>query len=428
VVSSAESRVAAGKQGLAKMASGEHVTFGALLRRHRLAASLSQEALAERAGLSAAAVASLERGRRTSPRPDTLGMLADALGLAGADRAQFISAATGAYLPQPEQQAAPVAALARSVPQALPEPPGALIGREREEAAVTHLLQRPGGPGRSRLLTLIGPGGVGKTRLALAVSSGLQESCADGAIFVDLAPHNDPALVMPTIAAALGLCEAGPLTALEVIRAALRERELLLVLDNVEQAIGSAAAIADLVASCPRISILVTSRLALRVRAEQQFRVMPLPVPAAGRQASLDALGGYAAIRLFVLRAQAVLPSFALTDENAAAITTICRRLDLAGLAWVALAQGEAMCAARLLGAASSLRDLGGVPLMPSERDTIGADRRAVRAALRTETREGDIVFRVQWDAGRTAAPDVVIAEALRAARHPSHAEAASVT
>jgi transcriptional regulator with XRE-family HTH domain len=191
------------------MAGSDSETFGLLLRRYRLAASLSQEALAERAGLSPSAIASLERGRRTTPRLETVSLLATALGLDEGDRTALLAAATGT--PFGSRTDSPVAALPDRPMQAatLPLPPTALMGREHEEAAIRHLLQRAGEPGGARLLSLIGPGGVGKTRLALAVAAASQESYADGVAFVDLSALRDPALVPSTIAQALGIRESG---------------------------------------------------------------------------------------------------------------------------------------------------------------------------------------------------------------------------
>ncbi|MBV9279296.1 MAG: tetratricopeptide repeat protein [Chloroflexi bacterium] len=183
------------------MTVSETATFGDLLRHYRLAAGLTQEALAERAALSATAIAALERGRRGVPRPQTMSLLVEALSLVSPDRERFLGAAFAARAPARESGApAP-----RAAPARLPTPPAMLIEREREEAAVAHLLG-----GGARLVTLTGPGGVGKTRLAVQVASGLQTSYADGAAFVDLSALRDAALVPSTVAHALGLQERGP--------------------------------------------------------------------------------------------------------------------------------------------------------------------------------------------------------------------------
>jgi len=253
-------------------------TFGALLRQYRLQAGLSQETLAERARLSASAIAALERGRRNAPYPGTLTLLAEALGLAPGERAALVEASRRA----PVAGASPLAPSSVAVPALviapLPAPPTALIGRERAEAEVVHLLR----PGAARLVTLTGPGGVGKSRLALAVAAVLRGAYPDGVAFVDVAPIRDPTLVPATIARALGLDVATGST-IQPLAERLREERLLLVLDNVEQVVDAAPLLADLIAACPHLALLVTSRTALRVRAEQRFSVPTLALPATGQ-------------------------------------------------------------------------------------------------------------------------------------------------
>ncbi len=156
----------------------------------------------------------------------------------------------------------------------LPRPPTTFVGREREVAAVKALLDLPD----VRLLTLTGPGGVGKTRLAIEVATSLKRAFADGVVFVELAALSDAALVIPTIAQAVGVREAGGLPPFERLTAALRSRELLLVLDNCEHVVAAAMQIADLLANCPKLTVLATSREPLRIAAERQFAVPPLQV------------------------------------------------------------------------------------------------------------------------------------------------------
>ncbi len=216
--------------------------------------------------------------------------------------------------------------LQRSARPQLPIPPTPLIGREQEVQAVCALLQRPA----LRLLTLTGTAGVGKTRLAIAVAAELAEVFADGGHYIPLAVLTDPVLVLPTIAHSLGLHETAEHSMSELLRIALNEQQLLLVLDNFEQVMPAASHLADLLATCPHLKLLVTSREVLRLQAEQQFPLDPLVVPASLTHSMPDdpLLVQNPAVQLFVQRAQAAQPEFALTRDNALTIAEICRRLE----------------------------------------------------------------------------------------------------
>jgi predicted ATPase/DNA-binding XRE family transcriptional regulator len=305
------------------MAMPQRLTFGELLKRYRAAANFTQDELAERAGLSAKAISALERGERRTPHKDTLVLLSDALDLGEEDRTLLLTTARRERAPQAAQVAPAAWPSSGSPDLSLPAYLTQLIGREREEAGIAHLLLRPD----LRLVTLTGPAGIGKTRLALQVAADVHDQFAGGVRFIALAPVRDAELVLNTIAQALGLREGEP-ALLDVLVAALREQSLLLVLDNFEQVAAAGAALVSLLAACPLLKALVTSRAALRVRGEQEFSVPPLEVPDLAHPPAFDDVARYAAVQLFVECAQAVRPTFELTPELAPTATAICARLD----------------------------------------------------------------------------------------------------
>ena len=206
----------------------------------------------------------------------------------------------------------------------LPVPLTPFIGREQEVTAVCDLLCSED----VRLLTLTGAGGTGKTRLGLQAAAELSDRFADGVFFVNLAPINDAELVVPTIAETLGIREGADQSLYEHLKLGLRQKQMLLVLDNFEQVVSAAVQVVDLLAACPRLKAMVTSREVLHVQAEREFAVLPLPLPDLTHLPDLAALSHYAAVALFISRAQAVKPEFQMTTANAHAIAEICARLD----------------------------------------------------------------------------------------------------
>jgi predicted ATPase/DNA-binding XRE family transcriptional regulator len=301
-------------------ASREHdVPFGTRLRRLREAAGLTQEELAEKADLSAKGISDLERGQRRRPYPHTVRSLADALKLPEDERAALIATV-------PKRGSPRIGALMGAVPEpehALPVPSTSLVGRERNLDEVGDLIRRP----EVRLLTLTGTGGVGKTRLALEAVKEAAGLFPDGTAFVALASLSYAELVVPTVVRSLGLREGQNQAPREVLRTHLRDKKLLLVLDNFEHVLEAAPEVAELIEACPNLCVLVTSRAPLRVRGEQEYSVPPLALPNSTRSPEIEEVSGSASGRLFVERAKEASHAFELTAENAGAVASICRRL-----------------------------------------------------------------------------------------------------
>src|SRR2546426_6273946 len=207
-------------------------------------------------------------------------------------------------------------------PTHLPPQPSTFIGRQREIAEGLRLLQR------ARLVTLTGPGGTGKTRLSLRIAEESAHDFGDGTYFVQLAPISDPELVPSTIAHTLGVQVSGGEMPLSRLRDHIRDKRMLLVLDNFEQILPAAPVVGELLGASAALKVIASSRAPLRIAGEQEYPVPPLEVPDPKHLPALDALAQSDAVRLFIERAMAVRPDFRVTAENAAAVAEICYRLD----------------------------------------------------------------------------------------------------
>ena len=300
--------------------------FGALLRQYRLAIGLTQESLAQRAGLSVHGVHKLEVGV-THPYRDTAQRLIAALQLGAADEARLRSAARPAPR-RDRQHPSARAAATTSLRNNLPIPLTSFVPRKGELARVTERLRV------SRLLTITGSGGCGKTRLALEVARQLDDAFTDSVWLIDLAPLTSGALVPQTIAATVGIQDVRGRPVLDALNHYLRNRRTLLILDNCEHLISACADVADtLLRSCAHVHVLATSRELLGVGGEATWRVNSLSVVAPDSVASASAesieeLLASEAAQLFLDRARLVVPSFEVNGHNAFAVAQVCQRLD----------------------------------------------------------------------------------------------------
>ena len=302
--------------------------FAGALRGLRESRSLTQEELAERSGVTAKAIGALERGERRRPYPHTVRSLADGLGLDDGERAGLLSAVPRRSPTSSSMQVDGSSPLAERPASVVPSPTGRTIGRSEELRRLLDLVAETAETAETagRLVTLTGPGGVGKTRLATEVLARAGSSFPDGTTFVDLSAVRDPAVVLPRVATALGVVEGGHSAGLaDRLAAHLAGRRVLVVLDNVEQVLAAAPAVADLLARAPGLTVVATSRAPLRVRAEREVPVGPLALPEDDDPASVAASP---AVSVFLDRAAATGVQWTVTPETAATLAGIARRLD----------------------------------------------------------------------------------------------------
>jgi predicted ATPase/transcriptional regulator with XRE-family HTH domain len=338
------------------MANHASPGFGVLLRHLREEAGLTQEALAERASLSERGLRYLETGAR-EPYPATVVRLAEALGLEPTARSRLSAAARGSSPPP-----------APHLPPAV-----SLIGRESALDDLRELVL-----GGARLVTVTGPGGVGKTSLAREAALAIGDALGEAVVWVPLERIDSAGQVLPAILAALGARGAeGPTPWIDRLAEALGPKRLLIVLDNVEHVVAAAPGIGEVLATCPAVTVIATSRVPLNVRAETEYFLPPLEAPDEADVADAQEARRWPAVALFERKARAVDRAFAVTDANARATARLCRELDGLPLSLeLAAARVRVASPAEMLATRSRLDLLVGGPVDAPER------QRTARATL----------------------------------------------
>lgn len=312
----------------------EPISFGAWLRQRRRSLDLTQGQLAALVACALGTLRNIETDN-TRPSEQLAARLVRTLGVPENDISTMVEFARGlgespasaavVSTPPLELRAPPASQLVREQRYAqLPTQLTGFVGRAEIIASVHTLLLRPD----VRLVTLTGPGGVGKTRVAMQVAAELSDAFADGVAFVDLSAVREASLVLPTIAQTVGVAEGDGQSLQDRVQTAMRGQELLFLLDNFEQVVEAAPVITSLLAACPQIKGLVTSRMTLGVAGEYEWPVPPLSLPDRTNMPPIKQLSQYEAVRLFTERARAANPQFAMTTGNAPAVAEICHQLD----------------------------------------------------------------------------------------------------
>jgi predicted ATPase/transcriptional regulator with XRE-family HTH domain len=320
------------------MSTERTTTFGQWLRQRRHELDLTQEAVAEATRCSSDTIRKIESGKRR-PSRQIAELLADFLDVEPQARPAFVLWARGMAHPAPPAPATLTTEGPRTVPtdvqsqratlsasavSSLPLLPTPLVGRERDLTHAKTLLWRS----TTRLLTLVGPPGIGKTSLGVSLAQIIQADFKDGPLYIPLGPVSDPALVAATLAEALGVRETPSRSLLDSLQSALRDKQMLIVLDNFEHVVQAAPLINELLAAAPQIKVLVTSRSPLHLRGEKVMEVPPLDVPDPARIMSIEEVGEIGSVALFVERVRDTHDDFRLTQDNAPVVAAICVHLE----------------------------------------------------------------------------------------------------
>lgn len=349
--------------------------FSQWLRTRRRSLDLTRERLAVCVGCSPATIEKIENGER-KPSRQIAELLARCLKVPEDLSSDFVAFARGSAPPPLPTDYSPVQAMTRSGVY-LPAVPTEFIGRVQQVNEIRSLLI----DGGVRLVSILGSPGIGKTRLSLEAASGLQGQFEDGIYFVPLSSLTNASLVLPAVASVLGVRQASHQSLIDTLIGGIRDKQLLLVLDNFEQILPASADVAALLMGVPGLKVLVSSRTALRIYGEHTFVVPPMSLPATNDPGSVwdpAALHDYEAISLFIRRARAANSSFVLNESNAAQVIAICRRLDGLPLA-IELAANRA----RVLSAGQILERLSGsLDLLARGANDLPERQRSLRGAI----------------------------------------------